>query len=130
MDDDHQPDLFPPGDDVSSDEETIRGDRDQDLIADILEEERQEDAAEPTASTGAVANRYRQLLQDQENASDSGSAEGLPRRVGSPIDSLLSVPDDSPSVQVPFPGYILLGQANKSCRALSCPLPAAVYCLQ
>jgi hypothetical protein len=103
--DDDQLDLSSAGDDVSSDEETIRGNRDEDHIADILEEELQEVAAEPPSSNGAVANRYRELLRDQDEASDSGSAEGLPRRVGSPIDSLLSVPDDSASVQVTGPRH-------------------------
>lgn len=88
---------------TSSDEETIKGDQEQGHIAEILEEERLEDAATaPPESHGPIATRYRQLLRDQDDASDSGSAEGLPRRVGSPIDSLLSVPDDSPSVQVSY----------------------------
>lgn len=93
-------DLLPAEDPASSDEETIKGDQEHSHIAEMLEEEMQQDAAEPTISNGVVANRYRDLLRDQEDASDSGSVEGLPRRVGSPIDSLLSVPDDSPSVQV------------------------------
>ncbi|KXJ91308.1 golgi complex component [Microdochium bolleyi] len=38
------------------------------------------------------------MLQGRDDASESGSADGLPRRAGSPIDSLLSVPDDSPSI--------------------------------
>lgn len=98
--DDDQLDLSP-GDNVSSDEETIKGDRDQEHIAEVLEEERQEDAAAPAPENhGPLANRYRQLLRDQDDTSDSGSAEGLPKRVGSPIDSLLSVPDDTHSVQV------------------------------
>lgn len=100
MADDHI-DLPPAEDPASSDEETIKGDQDQDHIAEILEEERQEDDAAPFSNIGIVVNRYRELLREQEDdASDSGSAEGLPRRVGSPIDSLLSVPDDTPSVQV------------------------------
>lgn len=98
-DDDHL-DLSSAEDPASSDEETIKGDQEQGLIAEIFEEELHEDAAEPPASNGTVANRYRQLLREQDDTSDSGSAEGLPRRVGSPIDSLLSGADDSPSVQV------------------------------
>ncbi|KAK7962313.1 Vacuolar protein sorting-associated protein 8 [Apiospora aurea] len=97
--DDDQLDLSP-GDNVSSDEETIKGDRDQEHIAEVLEEERREDAAAPAPeNNGPLANRYRQLLRDQDDTSESGSAEGLPKRVGSPIDSLLSVPDDTHSVQ-------------------------------
>ncbi|KAL7620288.1 Vacuolar protein sorting-associated protein 8 [Parahypoxylon ruwenzoriense] len=102
-------DLSPEGDAASSDEETIKGDQEQDHIAEIVEEERQEIAAGRPTGNGVVANRYRQLLHDRDrddvsdNVSDEGSAEGsvegLPRRAGSPIDSLLSVPDDSPSLQ-------------------------------
>ncbi|KAK8072440.1 vacuolar protein sorting-associated protein 9a [Apiospora saccharicola] len=97
--DDDQLDLSP-GDNVSSDEETIKGDRDQEHLAEVLEEERQEDAAAPAPeNNGPLANRYRHLLRDQDDTSESGSAEGLPKRVGSPIDSLLSVPDDAHSIQ-------------------------------
>lgn len=97
--DDDQLDLSH-GDNVSSDEETIKGDRDQEHIAEVLEEERREDAADLLSENhGPLANRYRQLLRDQDDTSESG-AEGLPRRVGSPIDSLLSVPDDAHSIQV------------------------------
>ncbi|KAH8682254.1 Golgi CORVET complex core vacuolar protein 8-domain-containing protein [Xylariales sp. PMI_506] len=98
MDGDHL-DMSPAEDPASSDEETIKGEHDEGHIVEILEEERQEDAAEPPSSNSALPNRYHQLLRDQDDASDSGSAEGLPRRVGSPLDSLLSAPDDTPSVQ-------------------------------
>lgn len=41
-------------------------------------------------------------LDDAEELSsiDGASVDALPRRAGSPIDSLMSGPDDSPSVQV------------------------------
>lgn len=70
-------------------------------ISELLEEEVEQDHAQPagTADTGLV-NRYKQLVQEEHDAaSDSGSADALPRRAGSPVDSSLSVPDDSPSVQ-------------------------------
>ncbi|KAI0424562.1 vacuolar assembly/sorting protein VPS8 [Xylaria sp. FL1042] len=93
-------DLFPDGDAVSSDEETIKGDRDQGYISEALEEELQEDASSsdlPPAQGSVAANRYRQLLRDQADVSDEGSSmDDLPRRAGSPI---ASIPDDSPSVQ-------------------------------
>ncbi|CAJ2499897.1 Uu.00g027500.m01.CDS01 [Anthostomella pinea] len=98
MNDDHL-DLSPDRDGASSDEETVKGDRELEQIYEILEEERQEDAFTAAPEPGAVANRYRQLLRDGDDVSENGSAEGLPRRVGSPIESLLSAPDDSPSVQ-------------------------------
>ncbi|KAI4595789.1 Vacuolar protein sorting-associated protein 8 [Pestalotiopsis sp. 9143b] len=112
---------------ASSDEETIKGDQEQDHIAEILEEERQEDATiAPSDSHGAIATRYRQLLREQDDASDSGSAEGIPRRAGSPIDSLLSVPDDSPSVQgsgISSPGSSIL-PSLASRPGLSSPTPS------
>ncbi|OTB05637.1 hypothetical protein M426DRAFT_319623 [Hypoxylon sp. CI-4A] len=98
MEEDHL-DLSPDGDAASSDEETIKGERDDGHIAEIIEEEREVVASEKPGKNGAIANRYHQLLRDRDDVSETGSAEGLPRRVGSPIDSLLSVPDDSPSVQ-------------------------------
>lgn len=77
-----------------------------DRIVEILEEEREEarHAEPPTPiGNGVAAQRYHKLMLDARNdtASDDGSIDGgLPRRAGSPIDSLLSVPDDSPSAQV------------------------------
>lgn len=99
MEDDHL-DLSPDGDAASSDEETIKGDREQDHIAEIVQEEREEIATSKAHENGVLVNRYRQLLLDRDDVSEEGSTDGLPRRVGSPLDSLLSVPDDSPSVQV------------------------------
>lgn len=98
MEDDDQVDLSPGADRVSSDEETIKGNGHH--IADILEEERRADATAAPEPDGPLANHFRQLLRDHDDASDAGSAEGLPRRAGSPIDSLLSGQDGSPSVQV------------------------------
>ncbi|KAI1451966.1 Golgi CORVET complex core vacuolar protein 8-domain-containing protein [Annulohypoxylon moriforme] len=100
MDDDHL-DLSPNGengDAASSDEETIKGDQGHEEIADAEEDQQSIVSDQPTGN-GVIANRYRQLLHDRDDASEAGSAEGIPRRVGSPIDSLLSVPDDSPSLQ-------------------------------
>ncbi|KAK3362615.1 Golgi CORVET complex core vacuolar protein 8-domain-containing protein [Lasiosphaeria hispida] len=96
------PELPPADDHSSSDEETVRGDReDEHHIADILEEERHSAPTPvPSNGVGAIKNRYRELVEaEQETASDDGSTDGIPRRAASPIDSLLSVPDDSPSVQ-------------------------------
>ncbi|KAI1150137.1 vacuolar assembly/sorting protein VPS8 [Nemania diffusa] len=99
------PDLTPDGDAVSSDDETIKGDLDQGHFAEVVEEELHEelheDASNPPSAPGSVAaSRYRQLLRDQADVSDEGSSmDDLPRRAGSPINSLLSAPDDSPSIQ-------------------------------
>ncbi len=101
MDIDHI-DLSPNGDAASSDDDTIKGDGDGNQIAEIIEEERQDIVSEKPIETGTIANRYQQLLRDRDDASEEGSNEGIPRRAGSPIDSLLSVPDDSPSIQVDY----------------------------
>lgn len=69
---------------------------------------------------GSVTNRYREIMQQQhQDGSDVSSLEnssfhGLPKRAGSPIDSVLSGPDDTPSIQV---GILLslLGQAYLTC---------------
>ncbi|KAJ8122606.1 hypothetical protein ONZ43_g1242 [Nemania bipapillata] len=112
------PDLTPDGDAVSSDDETIKGDLDQGHLSEAVEEELREeedlqlheDASNPPSARGSVAaSRYRQLLRDQADVSDEGSSmDDLPRRAGSPINSLLSAPDDSPSIQVRAAGLIIL----------------------
>lgn len=68
-------------------------------ISELLQEERE--GASTPQQLGNGVNRYKAV--HQESASEDGSLETLPRRTGSPIDSLLSVPDDSPSVQVSCP---------------------------
>lgn len=68
-------------------------------IAELLQEERE--GASTPQQLGNGVNRYKAV--QQEASSEDGSLETLPRRAGSPIDSLLSVPDDSPSVQVSCP---------------------------
>lgn len=69
-------------------------------ISEMLEEGVEQDVARPAGDTGLV-NRYRQLVQEEQDAaSDSGSADAVPRRASSPVDSSLSIPDDTPSVQV------------------------------
>ncbi|KAI0596507.1 Golgi CORVET complex core vacuolar protein 8-domain-containing protein [Biscogniauxia sp. FL1348] len=96
---DHR-DQSPDGDRAESDSETVKGDpSEHHEIADILEEERRDNASSIPAENALVANHYRQLLQNRDDVSEGGSTDDLPRRVGSPIDSLLSGPDDSPSVQ-------------------------------
>lgn len=68
-------------------------------ITDLLEQERRKSLEQSQDDTGFV-NRYKDLAHDQiDSASDNGSA-ALPRRAGSPVGSTLSIPDDTPSVQV------------------------------
>ncbi|KAK7744046.1 Vacuolar protein sorting-associated protein 8 [Diatrype stigma] len=104
MEDDDHLDLSPEEGHVSSDEETVKEERGQDHIAEILEQERQQEDVElaPATTNPLSNNRYRQLLRDRDDASETGSSEGLPRRVGSPIGSFQSAPDDTPSIQVGY----------------------------
>lgn len=95
-------------------------------ISDLLEEERQQDSTLPSEENG-LAHTYKRLAEEeQEAASDNGSVDALPRRAGSPVDSMMSIPDRSPSVQVghPAPTRMLPPRANIT-RALAFPLPAA-----
>jgi hypothetical protein len=95
-----EPQLSRTEDQSSSDDETIKGDREGEHIADILEEELQE--AEMPIGNESLAHRFKEIVQEAEadTVSENGSTDATPRRVESPIDSLLSIPDDSPSVQV------------------------------
>ncbi|WQF87206.1 Putative vacuolar protein sorting-associated protein Vps41/Vps8 [Colletotrichum destructivum] len=86
---------------ASSDEENMMAERWEDGTASLLDDEVQTSSSTPPAiGNGAVSNRYREILREQaEDASDEGSADAVPKRAGSPVDSLMSVPDDSPSIQ-------------------------------
>jgi hypothetical protein len=66
-------------------------------IAELLQEERQGASTPPQLGNGI--NPYK-AFQQIESPSEDGSLDDLPRRSESPVDSMLSVPDDSPSVQV------------------------------
>ncbi|KAI0006521.1 Golgi CORVET complex core vacuolar protein 8-domain-containing protein [Xylariaceae sp. FL0662B] len=125
MNDDHL-DQAADRDVQSSDDETVKGETQPDNIADILEEERQDNVYDTPAESGLVANRYRQLLRDRDDVSEDGSADGLPRRAGSPSDSLLSMPVGSPSVQgsmISSPGSSILPSVA-SRPGLNSPTPS------
>ncbi|KAK4193276.1 putative vacuolar protein sorting-associated protein 8 [Podospora australis] len=99
------PELAPEADNQSSsdDGETIRGDREDDHLADVAEGEQAEssDVLAPT-STGesTVKSRYRELVEAApDTASEDGSTDAIPRLAASPMGSIPSIPDDSPSVQ-------------------------------
>ncbi|KAK4040080.1 hypothetical protein C8A01DRAFT_46565 [Parachaetomium inaequale] len=115
-------------DSSSSDEETVKGDRDEDHIADLLEEEERDAASSvPSAGTSSIAHRYQELLEaEHETPSEDGSTDALPRLAASPIGSMLSVPDDSPSVQgsvVSSPGSSVL-PSLASRPGLASPTPS------
>ncbi|KAK1595747.1 vacuolar assembly/sorting protein VPS8 [Colletotrichum navitas] len=83
------------------DEETVKAEKEEDGIAGLLDEETQISSSTPPAiEKGAVPNRYRDILREQaDDVSEEGSVDAAPKRAGSPIDSLMSIPDDSPSIQ-------------------------------
>ncbi|CAG8953369.1 hypothetical protein HYFRA_00003580 [Hymenoscyphus fraxineus] len=76
-------------------------------IRQLLEEER-ENPTTPLQITNGV-NRYK-ANRIADSASEDGSLDALPRRPQSPIESVMSIPDDSPSVQ----GSILSSPAGSS----------------
>lgn len=73
-------------------------------IVELLQEERE--GAFTPQPVGNGTTQYK-LVGGRESPSEDGSLDVLPRRAGSPIDSLLSVPDDSPSIQVRKPDYCM-----------------------
>lgn len=93
---------LPAGQTYESDDEPSaeRGHEDEEHhIADLLAQERRESVEQSAEDTGLL-NRYKEIAHEQaDSASDHGSA-ALPRRAGSPAGSTLSIPDDTPSVQV------------------------------
>lgn len=66
-------------------------------IVELLQEEREEVTTPPPLGNGT--NVYKEIRY-LNSPSEDGSVDTLPKRTGSPIDSLLSIPDDTPSVQV------------------------------
>jgi hypothetical protein len=68
----------------------------EDDIVQLLQEERD---APPTPQDASRTNRYK-AVHDAGYGSEEGSSENLPRRPGSPPESIMSNPDDTPSIQV------------------------------
>lgn len=92
----------------SAQDDGQQGGSDDHHITELLEQERrrstdgsQEEEDEQEDDTGIV-NRYKQLAQndDLDASSDNLSVDVLPRGVASPVDSIASIPDDTPSIQV------------------------------
>jgi len=83
--------------DATAGEESENGGKGDGPIVELLQKERAEASAPQKLGNGT--NRYR-AAQPVESASEDGSMDAVPRRAGSPIESVLSIPDDSPSVQV------------------------------
>ncbi|KAI1031468.1 hypothetical protein LB504_000558 [Fusarium proliferatum] len=124
--------------DTINDAPTIAG-TDVDAGADAVNDGLLEDSDGPDRhltpvpiGNGSVTNRYREIMQQQhQDSSDvsslgGSSLHGLPKRAGSPIDSVLSGPDDTPSIQGSFvssPGSSVLPSVA-SRPGLSSPSPS------
>lgn len=66
-------------------------------IVELLQEER--DGSSTPQPLGNSTSRYKSIPRIDDGSEDR-SAEALPQRAASPIESIQSIPDDSPSVQV------------------------------
>ncbi|TVY46535.1 Vacuolar protein sorting-associated protein-like protein [Lachnellula occidentalis] len=82
---------------AAADEESGGAREGEGRIVELLQEE-QGGTSTPPHKLGNGTNRYR-ATEPVESASEDGSMDNVPQRIGSPMDSLLSIPDDSPSVQ-------------------------------
>ena len=126
-------DLSLPGDADSENSDTIKNASDEaGDVAQLVEQEMEDHPTPVEMGNGGVSNRYRQIMQEQHlDGSDvsslgGSSVLGLPRRAGSPINSMMSEPDDTPSVQVRTTIEWLCSLLTRS-RALSSPLLGAVF---
>ncbi|KAF7562984.1 hypothetical protein G7046_g1155 [Stylonectria norvegica] len=127
-------DLVPTRDVESEDGDTIKEAHD-DAGLDVVQMVEQEMEDHPTPvelGNGSVANRYREILQEQQQDSSDVSSLGEssvhapPKRAGSPVDSVMSGPDDTPSIQGSFissPGSSVLPSVA-SRPGLSSPTPS------
>jgi hypothetical protein len=94
-------------------------------IVELLEEER---ANAPTPIENGFRGRGYQHVQGSDQASEDGSVQLRPPPRGeSPSGSLLSIPDDTPSVQVNRSYLELKSYADPFQRVQLCPLLEAVY---
>ncbi|KXX74938.1 Vacuolar protein sorting-associated protein 8 [Madurella mycetomatis] len=112
----------------SSDEETVKGDREEDHIADSLEEDQQSlETPVPSVGPSVIAHRYRELVEaGNETASEDGTPDAIPRLATSPLGSMLSIPDDTPSQQgsvISSPGSSVL-PSIASRPGLASPTPS------
>jgi len=118
----------------SSDEETVTDGDKESTIVELLNEAREGSTTPMAIGNGLVHDRYRSILREQagEEPSDEASVDSaLPRRATSPTSSMLSVPDDSPSVQVCWIVRRGLSRCHllMKSRVLLRPLPEVAPCL-
>ena len=108
-----EPDLGPADDQSLSGDETIRENKEDDQATitgqDGEEVEEQSAAPSPIAAPtpiapSAIANRYRELVEAEHDAtaSEDGSTDGVLRSASSPLESFPMLSGDSPSIQVSY----------------------------
>lgn len=68
-------------------------------ISEILEEEIAA-AVSPESVVNGIRGKGYENSDTVEDHSDDGSQDHILHRNGSPVDSMLSIPDDTPSIQV------------------------------
>lgn len=86
-----------------SDDEAARAALDNDDVPQLEPQDAQDGAAPQELTDIPVRSRPRMEAFEEGSemgSLDGGSVDALPRRVDSPIDSVLSGPDETPSVQV------------------------------
>lgn len=71
----------------------------EERIIQLLQEERDRGGPSTPQQIDNRTNQY-QVVQQAEDGSENGASEVLPRQPGSPPESIMSNPDDTPSVQV------------------------------
>lgn len=92
-----------PDEQESSDAESVKSAPNADDVPQLDSHEAHDDAVPVELQDASARQRQRRDALDEGSemgSIDAGSVDTLPRRADSPIDSMLSGPDDTPSVQV------------------------------
>ncbi|EPE24539.1 hypothetical protein GLAREA_08391 [Glarea lozoyensis ATCC 20868] len=93
-------------------------------ISELLQEEQERPSTPEKVTNGT--NRYK-ITRDLESTSEDGSLDAIPRGVQSPMESVMSIPDDSPSVQgsvLSSPGGSSILPSMASRPGLESPTPS------
>lgn len=98
----------------------------EERIIQLLQEERDRGGPLTPQQIDNGTNQY-QVVQQAEDGSEEGASEVLPRRLGSPPESIMSNPDDTPSVQgsyISSPGGSGILPSVASRQGLESPSPS------
>lgn len=94
-----QGDIGRAGNSEDDGEQPRRRGRRRSSISEMLEEELAAGVSPEPVGNGVHGKGYK-IIDTAEGHFDDGSQDGTPPRNGSPVDSMLSIPDDTPSIQV------------------------------